>query len=341
MVMDGAIQILITIPFSEKLILSLKEISPRLKVKTVKAVQAADIPPEVWNTAQVLYTNTILPQPDQSPELDWIQFHWAGVNHVLDSQILHKPGLKATTLSGAGSTKLAEYAVMMLLALGQRLPQMFEHQLRTEWPKDRWERFSPLELRDSTVGIVGYGSIGRQIANLLRPFGANVLATKRDARNPSDSGYMLDGFGDPEGDLLQRLYPAEALHSMLRECDFVVICVPLTSRTKLLFNAETFSVMKPGSYLINISRGGVVDDSALVESINNHQLAGAALDVFENEPLAPDHPLWKLPGVIITPHISGSSPHYDQRAVDLFSENLKRYLEGKPLLNIFDLDREY
>lgn len=339
--MTSPVEVLITLPFSEDLIAQLRETSPRLKVTATKARRSEDVPAELWAQAEVLYTDSILPTQEQAPNLRWIQFHWAGVDHVADQPILRNPDLVATTLSGAAATQMAEYAVMMMLNLGHRLPDLINYQKKGEWPRDRWERFSPLELRDSTVGIVGYGSIGRQIANLLFPFGAIVLATKRDPMHPEDNGYTPEGQGDPGGDLVYRLYPAQALRSMLKECDFVVVSVPLTKETRKLIGPEELEAMKPGAYLVDISRGGVVDSSALLSALKDKRIAGAALDVHSEEPLPSDSPFWKLPNVIITPHISGNTPHYNERALDLFIENINRYLAGLPLYNRFYPDKGY
>jgi phosphoglycerate dehydrogenase-like enzyme len=339
--MNEPIEVLVTIPLAEALIARLQSVSPRLIIKTIRARKPEDIRAEDWLTAEVLYTSRILPTLEQAPALRWIQFHWAGVDHAAGLPILQKPDLIAATMSGAASTQVAEYILMMLLALGHRFPDLLANQRKAEWPKDRWERFSPRELRGSTVGIVGYGSIGRQTARLLQPFGVRVLATKRDAMRPDDPGYTPDGFGDPEGDLVHRLYPAKAIKSMLRECDYVVVCVPLTPETRGLLNAEVIASMRPSAYLVDISRGGVVEAAALLSALRDRKIAGAALDVFVEEPLPQDHPLWQLPNVIITPHISGNTPNYDQWATELFAENLRRYLNGLPLLNRFEQERGY
>jgi phosphoglycerate dehydrogenase-like enzyme len=229
----------------------------------------------------------------------------------------------------------------MLLALGHRIPQAMEHKARGDWPPDRGEIFQPQELNQSTIGIVGYGSIGRQVAKLLNAFGATVLATKRNARRPADDGYMLEGAGDPGGDYLQRLYPAEALNSMLKECDYVVLCVPLTKDSHGLIGKVELEEMKAHAYLVDVSRGGVVNHDDLILALNEGKIAGAALDVYPEEPLPGDNPLWKLPNVILTPHIAGFSREYNSRAVDLFVENLERYLDGKQLLNLIDLQHGY
>jgi phosphoglycerate dehydrogenase-like enzyme len=175
----------------------------------------------------------------------------------------------------------------------------------------------------------------------LQAFGAHVLATKFDAKQPIDYGYRIDGSGDPEGDYVHRLYPAQALTSMLKECDFAVVCVPLTPKTKDLIGLKQLMAMKPSAFLIDVSRGGVTNHADLIVALEEGQIAGAALDVYPEEPLPEDNPLWKLFNVILTPHIAGVSRDYDQRAVDLFSENLNSYLDGKSPLNLIDLQRGY
>jgi phosphoglycerate dehydrogenase-like enzyme len=339
--MNEPIDVLITLPFPEELVARLQSVSPRLHIRVMKAGKADEIPPEVWTTVEVLYTARVLPSPELVPNLRWIQFHFAGVDHAREAQVLRKPGVIATTMSGASAAQVGEYILMMLLAFSHRLPDLVEHQRRGIWPKDRWERFSPLELRNATVGIVGYGSIGRQTARLLYTFGARVLANKLDGRHPEDLGYTMDGLGDVGGDYVHRLYPAEALRSMARECDFLVISVPLTARTAGLIDAAVFESMKPSACLIDISRGGVVNHVDLIAALKDRSIAGAALDVFPEEPLPADSPLWKLPNVIITPHISGNTPFYDERAVGLFIENARRYLAGEALLNQFNLELGY
>ena len=335
------VEILITMPMADSLLARLNELAPRVKANLIPAQKPEDVPAEVWLRTEVLYTNRIIPTAEQAPRLRWIQFHWAGVDHTLDAPILKKPGVMATTLSGAAASQMGEYVLEMLLSLGHRLPEILAYQKRAEWPRDRWERFLPAELRSSTVGIVGYGSIGRQIARLLQPFGASVLATKKDLMNPRDTGYTPADMGDPEGDLVNRLYPPEALHSMLKDCDYVVITVPKTQHTIGMIGSAEIAAMKPTAFLVDVSRGGVVDHEALIPALKDRKIAGAALDVYPEEPLPADSPLWKLPNVILTPHISGNTVHYNERAIDLFIENLQRYLNSLPLYNLIDLERGY
>ncbi len=331
--MSEPVNVLITVPFPEKLISRLNGVSPRLRISVSKAKKAEEISKDEWEKVEVLYTSRLLPSPQQSPNLRWIQFHYAGIDHVVNAPILQKEGLVATTLSGGSASQMAEYVVMMLLALGHRLPQLINSQKSGEWPKDRWELFSPQELRGSSVGIVGYGSIGRQVARLLAPFGVQILAIKRDAMRPEDIGYIPEGQGDPQGDFVRRLYPPQALKSMVKACDFVVVTIPLTEETRGMINAEALASFKPTAFLVDVSRGGIVDHEALIVALKEKKLAGVALDVFPEEPLPAESPLWKMPNVLLTPHIAGNTAFYDERAVELFAENLDRYLSGLPLYN--------
>lgn len=335
------IETLITVPLSEALLNRLQGISPRLNINLLPVTRAEDIPAEVWAQTEVLYTGHILPAPEQAPALRWVQFHFAGIDRYINEPVIQKDGLIVTTISGAAASQMAEYVLAMLLALGRKLPALGASQKKSEWPKDRFERFLPFELRGKTVGIIGYGSIGRQVARLLQPFGVTVLATKQNAKQPQDRDYTVDGMGDPQGDLVHRLYPAQALPSMLKECHFLVVTTPLTPKTLGLLDAKALDLLRPGAYLVDVSRGGILDHNALMEALKTGKLAGAALDVFPEEPLPASSPLWQLPNVIITPHISGSSLHYNERAMDLFSENLHRYLGGLPLYNLFEPQRGY
>jgi len=335
------IETLITVPFTEPLVNRLQGISPKLNITSVLVSRPEDIPDELWARTEILYTATIWPDPARVPALQWIQSHFAGIDRYVNEPMARKEGLRITTMSGAAAPQMAEYAVGMLLALGRKIPAILGSQKKSEWPKDRFERFMPVELRGKTVGIVGYGSIGRQVARLLQPFGVTVLATKQNAKQPQDKDYNIEGIGDLQGDFVHRLYPAQALRSMLKECHFVVVAVPLTPTTRGILDAAALEALQPGAFLVDISRGGIVDHGALLEALKSGKLAGAALDVFPEEPLPVSSPLWQTSNLIITPHISGGSPYYNERAVELFSENLHRYLGGLTLYNLFDPRRGY
>ena len=335
------IDVLITVPISSTLTKGLQEVSPLLRITLHPADSSDQVPDELWTRCEVLYTRRIIPDADLAPNLKWVQHHHAGIDTSLEFTLPDKRNLIITTMSGAAATQIAEYVLTMLLAFGRQLPALSANQKKADWPKDRWERFKPRELRTSTVGIIGYGSIGRQVASLLREFGTTVLATKNDAMHPVDDGYAPEGRGDPQGELVHRLYPAQALKSMVKDCDFIVVAVPLTNETRGLINAQVLSACKPNAYLVDVSRGGIVDHTALIKALSEHKLAGAALDVFPEEPLPKKSPLWEMPNVIITPHIAGVSAHYDERAMALFAENLSRYIADLPLYNIFDSKKGY
>ncbi len=335
------VDVLITVNFPEPLLEQLKQLSPRLRLHHQPAKSVEDISAEIWSQVEVLYTDRILPASDAAPGLKWVQVHYAGLDHIANHPLLQEAKIVFTTLSGAVSPQVAEHTLLMLLALGHKMPELQALQGKAEWPRDRWERLQPLELRNSTVGLVGYGSNGREIARLLHPLNVHILAVKRDAMHPVDTDYEIEGLGDPQGDLFARLYPAEAVKSMIKECDFVVVCAPLTPKSRGMIGEAELAAMKPGAFLVDVSRGGIVNHAALTAALQEKRIGGAALDVFPEEPLPASSPLWKLPNVILSPHISGISPHYSSRAVALFSENLKRYLHNLPLYNQLNRERGY
>ena len=198
----------------------------------------------------------------------------------------------------------------------------------------------PQELRGTTVGVVGYGSIGREVGRLAHAFGMRVLGLRRGGGAGSETYELPELMGQP-GAEADQLYTSEELPGMLPECDYIVLVVPYTSAAHHMIGEQALRLMKPTAVLINIARGFVVDEAALVRALQEGWIAGAALDVFEQEPLPQDSPLWKMENVIISPHVAGFSPHYDDRATTLFAENLRRYLSGKPLLNRVERGREY
>lgn len=319
----------------------MRNLSPRIKVSLHPANKVEDIPREIWQRAEVLYTDVLMPEAGLVPNLKWVQYHYAGIDFLQGSPLLARKEIKFTSMSGASVIQEGEYILMMLLALGHNMRGLIQNQEKAQWPADRWEKFSPRELTGSTVGLVGYGSIGREVARLLRSFDVTVLASKREVMRPEDTGYTIEGHGDPNGDYFDRLYPIEALTSMLKECDFVVITLPLTPQTRGIIGEEEFKAMKNTAFLVQVSRGGIVDEEALLQALVDKRIAGAAVDVFSVEPLPPENPLWKAPNLIATPHVSGFSRAYKQRAGALFAENLLRYLHAEPLLNEYSPDRHY
>ena len=339
---DKKVKILSAISLSESQVEKIKAVDPRIEVHWYGRKDATRIPLEMWREAEILLTSgTPLPPPEQAPALKWIQLNFAGVEEDFRQDVHLREGVQLTSASGTMVSQMGEYVMMALLMLGHKAPEMLRYQQQKIWPDHRIEKLEPIELRGSTVGIVGYGSIGREVARLLYSYGAKVLATKRDVMHPEDDGYVPEGLGDPHGNYFHRLYPNEALNAMLKECDFVVVSPPLTPETRQLMSTEQFAVMKTGAFLVNVSRGPVVDTNALIEATKSGKLGGAVLDVFEEEPLPADSPLWDAPNVIITPHIAGISKKSMDALVELFVINIGRYLKGQELHNLIDPENGY
>ena len=335
------VDIIIHYSLPEAQLKALSAISPRVRLSSYPQGGLSEIPPDVIGKAEVLLTTKEIPDPEIAPELRWVQFSYAGIEFAAGHPLLKRSGFRATTLSGAASPKVAEYALMALLSLGHKLPMMVQYQGKKIWPPDRWNRFQPVELRGSTVGLLGYGSIARELARLLQPFGVEILATKRNLKDLDESGYIPEGTGDPHGDYFTRLYPPRAVHSVLRASDFVVICLPLTDKTRNLMGSGEFEMMKQTAYLVALGRGGQIDEEALLHALREKQIAGAVLDVFNAEPLPQDSPLWEAPNLVITPHIAGDTGHYTDLVAELFAENLRRYLADEDLLNVYDPEKGY
>jgi phosphoglycerate dehydrogenase-like enzyme len=326
--------------FTDELLDKLKAVSPRLVVKQRTCHNAEEVEQALEGGVEVLYTFYLPADLSRAPGLKWVQLHTAGVDHLLDHPLM-KSSILLTTVSGIHATPIAEYVFASILAFNRRVPKMLYYQSRREWPQGRWNLFARPELRGSTLGIIGYGSIGREVGRIARCFGMRLVATKRSVSQMRDVGYVVQGTGDREGALLDDAFPPERLSEMLSLCDYVVVAVPLTPETRKLIGEAELRAMKPSAYLVNISRGGTVDEGALIKALQEGWIAGAGLDVFEEEPLPSDSPLYGLENVILSPHVSGFTLRYDERASDLFAENLRRYLTGEPLLNLVDKARGY
>ncbi len=335
------VHVLISTRFPERSLDRIQAVSPRLILHHHPTRSVEDLPEGLLEEIEILYTSGLMPDPEAVPELRWIQYHFAGIDRPNEHPLLRSEKVTVTTISGASASQMAEYVLMAILALSRRLLQMLEDKREKRWAEDRFERFQPSDLRGSTVGIIGYGSVGREVARLCRPFGARVLASKRDLMKIEDEGYVPEGLGDYDADLVERLYPPQAIGSMAQECDYLVVSVPLTAETRGLVGEGVIKRMKPSAYLIDVSRGGVVDHGALVEALKERRIAGAALDVYPVEPVPENSPLWSLPNVILSPHVAGASAHYFARATELFVANLHRYLAGQRLLNQYRPERGY
>ena len=266
-----------------------------------------------------------------APHLHWLQCSGAGVDGLLPTGVLDADsGVIVTTATGVHATTISEYVFGSILMFNRNWQEMVRLQDRHVWPRSAsWYNLGARELVDQTVGIIGLGHIGRRVAQLARAFGMHVLATRRTVSN---------GEKDPDVD---QLYPMEQLQELLRLSDYVVLAVPLTQETEKLMGEAELRVMPRNAYLVNVARGRVVDEEALIRALQERWIAGAGLDVTEEEPLPANSPLYSMPNVILTPHISGLSAHYDKRLTALFAENLQRYRSGQPLRNRYDPGRGY
>jgi phosphoglycerate dehydrogenase-like enzyme len=331
------IQVLSTMRFAEALLEELRAVSPRLHVsqQTCRDAGEAAAALEAHPQTEILYAFHVPPDAlTRAPRLRWIQLHSAGADHLLEHSIM-RSDVAVTTTSGIHATPIAEYALASILAQRWQVPRWTRCQRVGEWPAGRWSLYTRPELRGSTLGILGYGSIGREIARLGQAFGMRVLAMRRSAGS-AERGYAVEGTGDPQGLIPEQFYAPERLHEMLAECDYVVVALPLTGATRHFIGEAELRAMKPTSYLVNIARGAIVDEAALVRALHEGWIAGAGLDVFEQEPLPLDSPLWELENALISPHVAGFTARYDERAAALFAENLRRYLAGEPMLNLVD-----
>jgi len=324
--------------FSEAQLDRLRAVSPTLAVTCAEADRAD------YSKIDVLYTG--MPPRDlaRASALKWVQLHMAGVNALHDHPLYTSSALPLTTTSGVHAATIAEYALTVLLALAHRVPRMVEWQGRGGWPPDaeRWPLFVPTEVRGARLGIIGYGSIGRELARMATTaLGMRVVALKRTPAQRVDPDYCPPGTGDPEGLLPERWLGPDGLPELLEQSDVVVLAAPLTDQTRGMIGAAELGRMKPSAYFINVGRGASVDEAALVHALRERRIAGAAIDVFTEEPPAAGHPLYACDNAIVSPHVSGFLPSYDDRCAELFAENLRRWLAGAPLLNRVDRARGY
>jgi len=267
-----------------------------------------------------------------APKLRWLQFPGAGVDSLASTGLLEADsGVIVTTAAGIHATTISEYVFGSMLMFNWNWPQMVRLQDEHVWARSAtWYHLGGHELAGQTLGIVGLGSIGRRIAHLGRAFGMRVLGIRRSIQNQGDQELDVD-----------QSFPPEQLHELLHLSDYVVISVPLTRKTEKLIGEPELRMMRRNAYLVNIARGRVIDQQALVRALREGWIAGAGLDVTEEEPLPSESPLYSIPNVILTPHISGNSAHYDTRLAALFADNLKRYSVGQQLQNQYDPSRGY
>lgn len=337
----GRVKLLIGTPLEVELVERIRAVDPRLEVTfrpdllgTPRYI-ADHHPPDGRDAAgeaafrallaetEILFdfdTATARQLPTLAPRLRWIQTTSAGVGQMVKAYGLDKTDVVVTTSSGVHATPLAEFVMMAILMFTKRYFYLAELKERRDF-----ERLCSPSLPGKTLAIVGPGKIGREIARLARPFGLRTTALGRTGRSAEELG-------------VDRVYTRAELRPMLAEADFVTLIVPHTAETEGMIGAAELAAMKPSAVLINIARGQVIDEDALIAALRDGRLAGAALDVFSREPLPPDSPLWTLPNVIINPHSASTAEEENGKIIDIFCENLAHYLAGHPerMRNILD-----
>lgn len=335
------VDVLLTVPLGEAFVARLHEVDPRVRVREASAPlrqylrgelpagddalrQAETDATEQLTPCEVIVGWARFPVSALAfaENLRWIQALSAGVDR-LDPKVLAQVTL--TNGNGLGAEPIAEQVICDLLMLARGMPVYLRRQL-----DHRWERgFSAREISGMTMGIVGMGAIGSAVARRARALGLRVIGMRRSV---TERG--LDAEGSEQ-------CPASDLPYLLAKSDVVVLATPLTPETRGLLGAAQLAQMRPGAFLINIARGAVIDEPAMIEALRDGRLAGAGLDVFDQEPLPADSPLWEMENVIITPHVSTASDHTERRMAELVTDNLRRYLDGQPLRNVVDMARGY
>jgi D-2-hydroxyacid dehydrogenase (NADP+) len=264
-------------------------------------------------------------------KLKWIHATAAGVGQLMYPE-LRASGIEVTNASGVHRIPMAEHILGTLVALARRFPDCVRYQMEGHWSQEDLWRDVPggprlIELRGQTVLFIGFGAIGREVARIAQPLGVRVWAVTRSGR--------------ADRNLAERTFPSSKLHEALPEACFVILAAPETQETRKMMGEREFALMKPSAYFINVARGALVDEGALVRVLQQRRIAGAALDVTAEEPLPRESWLWKLDNVFITPHVSAVSDHLWERQAALLLDNLERWFSGRELANRVDLARGY
>lgn len=366
----GRIQVLITLrrdsdgsglnwAFRDEHLDKIRAVSPALDVEWKPCYSAGEMN-ALLGGVEVLHTMYAAFPLEAAPNLKWVHVNTASLDRLKDQPIL-KTGIRITNNSGVYDVNVAEHCLAMMLAFTRRLPAFQRWRDQAYWP-DREEiramnkgavarpgdkclpetsGLALTELFGRTVGIVGYGSIGRQLASLLVPFRARILAMKRNPAARRDTGFRIDGLGDPEGLLPHAWFGPDQAEEMFAQCDFVVLCQPSTPETIGSIGERELRALPQRAFLVNVGRGATVKEEALLRALREGWIAGAGLDVFHQEPLPAESVWYTLPNVIVTPHLAGGSLRSQDRAAALFCENLRRYVAGEELLNLINKELRY
>jgi len=279
--------------------------------------------------AEIAITWSVRPEQIKAArKLRWIHSPAAAVHQLMFPELVNS-GITLTNAREAHGPVVAEHVIAQIFALAKKIPDAVRLQQKREWGQQRmWDELPRVrEIAGATVGLIGLGSIGRSVARSAKALGMRVIAAREHAEKGSEVADAV--YGPTETD------------EIFRQADYVVLAAPITESTKGIANAERLSLMKPDACLINVGRGPLVDETALATALREKKIGGAALDVFPNEPLPPESPLWDLPNLLITPHTAALTEKLWERHYALFSENLRRYLNNQPLLAVVDKKKGY
>lgn len=279
--------------------------------------------------AEIAITWSIRPeQIKAAKKLRWIHSPAAAVHTLIFPELINS-NIQITNAREVHGPVVAEHVIAQIFALAKKIPDAVRLQQEHEWGQQRmWDELPRVrEVAGATVGLIGLGSIGRAVAKSARALGMRVIAAREHPEKGSEGADAVFG-------------PAQ-INEIFRQADYVVLAAPITASTKAFANAEHLALMKPGACLINVGRGALVDEMALAAALREKRIGGAALDVFPKEPLAPESPLWDVPNLLITPHTAALTDKIWERHYMLFSENLRRYLAGQPLLAVVNKRKGY
>jgi phosphoglycerate dehydrogenase-like enzyme len=294
-----------------------KSLEPKFPDLSIHAAAKEEEIGDFIEKAEILLINRISDHLiKRASKLRWIQAITTGVDHIISLPSLRKEVL-ITSTRGIHGPQMSEMALLLMLALNRNLPRVIRNQDRSVW-----ERWPGRLLYQRKVGILGVGVIGEEIARKCHAFGMKVFGfdiVKRDIN------------------VVHYFYGPEDLLKILPELDYFIIVAPLTHQTKKMVGAREFNSMKSSAFLINLGRGEILDEEALIEALKNRKIAGAALDVFQEEPLPKHHPLWSLEDVILTPHVGGMSEIYVEQVLSIFEENLRRFFSNEERRNLINL----
>ena len=300
----------------------------------VELREFADTPPDgLLPEIEGLISNSWLPEPERAPRLRWVQTLNAG-HEDLPEALVSAPGVEVCHGSGPAAVPIAEWTLAAMLFFAHRFRRILAHERERTWHRDRAAEMSASVLHGKTVGIVGYGAIGRQVGRLCSMLGMRVVATLGRAGKRQQLTYRTPGTGDPEGELPERWVGWDALHDALGDLDFIVLSLRLDGQTDRLVDAAFLERCKSQAVLVNMARGGLVDQTALAGALAAGRIGGAALDVFQTEPLPADDPLRDAPNLLLSPHCSPESPFFQAEICNMVAENLRRFGAGEPLLNV-------